>query len=609
MSLGYKQKRFIRKNHDKLTVKKIARKLGVRPKDVRRALRELGLGDAAPGSGQGQPEEKARWAMLDRLAGFAAFIKRPVVALPLVLGLATLLRAIYLIEVSDTPFFLHLHTDPWMYDHWARQIVAGDWAGRQHPVFYLGPAYPYFLAVVYTLFGASPLAACVIQLILSVASVGLVYQLGRRIFGPACGLLAGLLMAGYPMLIFFSGLLLGATLIVFLDLLALVLLVEGLRRPHWYLWVAAGVGLGLSACARGNVLLFAPLAALAVVLRFGFKAWKKWLPAGAWLAFAVVIAIMPVSLHNYLVGDDFVMLTSNAGANLFIGNNSNSDGIYMRSPRYKNRPMGLSVRDQQANFPSVARQELGRGQLKPSEVSSFWVEKTLEEIGSDPGRWLRLMGNKLKYFANAYEVPNNRNIYFSKRFSFILSLPLPGWGFVFPLALLGLVFSWRGLRKRFVLAGFVAAHLVALVLFFINGRYRLVLAPVMMIYAAATLRWLYASLTKRRYKIVSLAAAGLVLAFIATYLPVPHINYRANFLNLANAYRDLGQLERAIENYDAALDISPDFYYAIFKKGQVLVRLGRLQEAERTLKRARAMAKRNNDGLNLRRIDAELKRL
>jgi len=185
----------------------------------------------------------------------------------------------------------------------------------------------------------------------------------------------------------------------------------------------------------------------------------------------------------------------------------------------------------------------------------------------------------------------------------------PGWGIIFPLALLGIVFSWRGLRKRFVLFGFVAAHLVALLLFFINGRYRLVVAPVMMIYAAAMMRWLYSSLAKRRYKIVSLAAVGLALAFIATYLPVPHINYRANFLNLGNAYRDLGQPERALENYDAAIDISPDFYYAIFKKGQVLVRLGRLQEAERTLKRARDMARRNNDGLNMRRIDAELKRL
>jgi len=388
-----------------------------------------------------------------------------------------------------------------------------------------------------------------------------------------------------------------------------VMLVEGMRRPRWYLWIIAGLSLGLSACARGNVLLFAPLAVLALMLHFGFSNWKKWLPAGLWLTLATIVAIAPVSLHNYFVGGDFVPLTSNAGANLFIGNNSHSDGIYMRSPRYKNRPMGLSVRDQQANFPAVARQELGRDDLSPSEVSSFWVGKTLEEIGANPGGWLRLVGNKLKYFVNAYEVPNNRNIYFSKRFSLILRLPLPGWGLIFPLALIGMFLSWRGLRKRFVLIGFFAAHLLALLAFFVNARYRLVVTPVLVMYAAAMLRWLFVNLRKRRIKAVSLAAVCLALAYFASYQSVPRINYRANFLNLANAYRDLGQPERAIENYDEALRISPDFYYAVFKKGQVLARLGRSQEAERTLSRALEMARRNNDRLNVQRIKSELSRL
>ncbi|HUU03644.1 MAG TPA: glycosyltransferase family 39 protein [Myxococcota bacterium] len=579
MSLGHKQKSFIRKNYERMSVKKMARKLEVQPKDVRRALRELGLSDHAPGQDAGKPEPKSRPALYTRISAMVTVIKQPSVALPVVCGLALLLRVVHFIEVSDTPFSLQLHTDPWMYDHWARQIAGGDWAGRQHPVYYLGPAYPYFLAAIYSMFGASTLAACMVQVLLSAASAGLVYHLGRRLFGPASGLLAGLLAAIYPMFIFYSGLILSTTLIIFLDLLALSLLVEGMRRPRFYKWILAGVSLGLSACARGNVLLFAPLAALAVILYFGFGRWKTWLPACAWLALAAIAAIAPVSLHNYLVGGDFVPLTSNVGANFFIGNNSHSDGIYMRSPRYKNRPMGLSVSDQQADFPAVARQELGRDDLSPSEVSSFWVKKTLEEIGANPGPWLRLVGNKLKYFVNAYEVPNNRNIYFSKRFSFILRLPLPGWGLVFPLALVGMFLSWRGLRKRFVLIGFFAAHLLALLAFFVNARYRLVVAPVLIIYAAAMLRWLFVNLRKRRIKAVSLAAVFLALAYLASYQSVPRINYRANFLNLANAYRDLGEPERAIENSEAA---------------------------KRTLRRALDMARRNNDRLNVQRIKSEL---
>ncbi len=123
-----------------------------------------------------------------------------------------------------------------MYHHWAKNIVAGDWLGASKPVFYLGPAYPYFLAVIYSIFGTSALAACLVQVLLSSVSVGLIYYIGRRLFGPVTGLLAGLLAATYAMLIFFSGLILGATLIVFLNLMLLALLVSGLHAPKWWKW-------------------------------------------------------------------------------------------------------------------------------------------------------------------------------------------------------------------------------------------------------------------------------------------------------------------------------------------------------------------------------------
>jgi tetratricopeptide (TPR) repeat protein len=321
------------------------------------------------------------------------------------------------------------------------------------------------------------------------------------------------------------------------------------------------------------------------------------------------VTISPLFLHNWLVGHDFVPLTSNAGTNFFIGNNAHSDGIYMRNARYKGRPMGLSVRDQQANFPEVAKQELGEDQLDPSEISGFWVDKTLEEIGADFGRWLGLLGNKLKYYFNAYEVPNNRNYYFSRRFSWLLRMPLCTFGLILPLALAGMVLSWRGFRKRSVLIFFFLSHLVALAAFFVNARYRLVVVPVLLVYTGAMLRWFYIQLKKRSWTRLGVVVSLLALLYAGVYHQVPHINYRANFLNLANAHRDLGNLELALVNYSKALEISPDFYYAHLKKGEVLVRLDRKDEAEQAFKLALGLARRNNDTLNIRRIEAQLSRL
>ena len=105
---------------------------------------------------------------------------------------------------------------------WALEIAGGDWLGEKRPVFYLGPLFPYFLAVVHSLFGESTLAAAVIQALLSALTAGLIYHLGRQLFGWVVGLVAGLMAAIYAMFIFFSSLMLGATLILFLNLLMLV---------------------------------------------------------------------------------------------------------------------------------------------------------------------------------------------------------------------------------------------------------------------------------------------------------------------------------------------------------------------------------------------------
>ena len=350
--------------------------------------------------------------------------------------LAFLLRLIHLWEVLGTPFFEHLHTDPLMYHNWAVEIIQGDYLGRSQPVFYLSPLYPYFIALVYAITDAAPLFVCLIQVVLSTLSSCMIFHLGHRMFDTRTGLVAGVLAAAYGMFIFYSSLLLGVTMILFLNLLMLVCLVEGMRDPRWWKWLLAGVCCGLSAGARGTVVLFLPAALAAFLLYFGWQEWRRWLKAGVLFLMASILLISPLTIHNWYVGDDVVLLTSNAGANLYIGNNLHSDGIYIRNARYQGRPMGLSVREQQANFPEVAKKETGRTDLKPSEISGFWVEQTWEEICGDPGSWLRLVGNKVRYFFNAYEVPNNRNYYFSKRFSSLLHLPLVTFGIIIPLSLI-----------------------------------------------------------------------------------------------------------------------------------------------------------------------------
>ena len=81
---------------------------------------------------------------------------KPKTGPPLLLAvtlLALVVRLIYIKQISYAPFFDLRLGDADAYHQWAMRIAGGDWLGRSIGVFYQAPLYPYFLAVVYTVFG------------------------------------------------------------------------------------------------------------------------------------------------------------------------------------------------------------------------------------------------------------------------------------------------------------------------------------------------------------------------------------------------------------------------------------------------------------------------
>src|SRR5450755_2921721 len=68
-----------------------------------------------------------------------------------VFAVALAIRLLHIWLLQRAPFFSLLMGDSKSYDVWAQKIAAGDWLGTE--VFNQAPLYPYFLGVLYTLFG------------------------------------------------------------------------------------------------------------------------------------------------------------------------------------------------------------------------------------------------------------------------------------------------------------------------------------------------------------------------------------------------------------------------------------------------------------------------
>ena len=71
--------------------------------------------------------------------------------LALLFGIAFAPRILFLVQLNKSSIGTMLVLDSADYDAWAMNIARGDWIGTG--VFYAMPLYPYFLGVVYFLFG------------------------------------------------------------------------------------------------------------------------------------------------------------------------------------------------------------------------------------------------------------------------------------------------------------------------------------------------------------------------------------------------------------------------------------------------------------------------
>jgi tetratricopeptide (TPR) repeat protein len=480
--------------------------------------------------------------------------------------LACSLRLAYLYQLSRAPFFDDPIGDSQIYYQRALRILSGDWLGSEI-YFHSSPPYPYLVALVMGATGGSFLALGVVQALVGAGNCVLVYLLARRLAGGErlAPLVAGVMAACYGLFVFMDcELLMMFLTLAFVDA-SLLLLLRARDSARWRWPVLAGVALGLAALDKTNVLLFAPFAAwwLAGDLSLQWRTWR-WRPA-ALFSLAVALTVLPVTIRNYVVGGDLVLVSSNAGVNLYIGNNPDANGVF-------NLPQssGLLNTDLYGSSVRVAEAALGRT-LKPSEVSAFWSERAWRFVREQPWAAVKLVGWKALLLLNAREIPNHLDFYLVRKyFAPILKLMFVGYWMVVPLALLGM--AWR-VRQGFGAAGrlyiaFVVTYAVSLMPFFLSERYRLPLVPVLIPFAAeAALQLLRIARGGEWGRLKSLAAGLAAAAVLVNYPVAERFEFQSMFHEviatkyLEHAMRDpaarADDVQQAILGFKEALEENP----------------------------------------------------
>jgi tetratricopeptide (TPR) repeat protein len=474
-------------------------------------------------------------------------------------------RALHLAQLQGTPFFSVLIGDARGYDEWARRLAGGDWIGTE--VFYQAPLYPYVMGVIYAVAGADPFLVRLAQaLVGSLAAVLLAYA-GWRLFSRPVGIAAGVVLALYPAAIFFDGLIQKSSFDLFFTCAALALMgaiVAGTRRLR-VMWFLLGVTIAALSLTRENALLLA-------ALLIAWSLMQRSREGAALLVAGMAIVFTPVVLRNAAVGGGFYLTTSQLGSNFFIGNNALSDGTYMSLRAGRGAP-----EFERQDAIDLAQQAAGRT-LTPGEVSSYWLDRSVQYIRERPGQWLALTARKAALLINTSEMLDTESQESHAEWSSMLAATtaIGRFGLLVPLAVFGMVVVAPRWRQLWILYALAATYAASVVLFFVMARYRHPLLPFLILFACAgVLEARRFIKTAARPRVVAAVAVAVIAAVISNRRMLSDDLMRAiSEHNLATALQEAGRSDEAIAHYERALAIRPEYAPAFNNLGTALMAKG-----------------------------------
>jgi len=462
-------------------------------------------------------------------------------------------RAAFLARLLRSPLADHLQGDEHIYWDWSMALI--DHHFRATNAFFLGPLYPYALALLRLAVGSEIARVAIAQSLLGAVAAVLLTDAARRVARPAVALAIGVVLATYEMFVLHDAVILMESLLLFLEASLLWLVARNAGRDmRAATLVGMGLVVGLAAeCRATSALLLLPVAW--VVLQGSAQPRRVLASRWALLAAGFLVAVVPGAWSNARTAHEFIPFTYNLGFNLYVGNNPRATGGYVDITEGLQQaavPAGRADGGAQTDGREFLAKQRGLT-LSPAQSSAYWAAQARRFAGENPGAVAMLVVKKALLLVNHSEVSQIESAELYRRFAGPLGLPLLGsFLFIGPLGLAGAVVAGRaGVYGRY-LRLHLATAICGVLPFFVTDRYRVHLVPVLGILAALAIEQLVA---RRDVQRLALACAGAV---VLVALPVrgdeAHREEWTNWRDIGTNWAEHGETGRAIETFERALE-------------------------------------------------------
>lgn len=491
--------------------------------------------------------------------------------LALLAGVFAVVRIVSYRTIADSIVTKIPVLDSETYFKWGYQLSQG--AGHPPGPFWLGPGYAQFIGWVFSLTGdISPQIVLIAQLLLSCATFVLLLLVTRKLFGNAATVAAGVLGILYAPWLYFDGVLISASWILFLNAAMLFFLIvhggatEDEPRNIWA-WAVAGGLCALSAIARPSVL---PFAVLLLAYLF-WRVWKLQIKPVFPVAFllALVIVHLPISLRNSAEGGNPVFVTASGGVNFFIGNREGATGVYDALDFIQSFRAG----DEAEGYRQEASRRVGR-QVTLPEAADYWQGMALRDVFADKMAWAGVLFKKLWWTLRNEEVANNFSFRaFQMVNSTVAALPFR-WGVLLPCAAAGLLLCWSMRRNLLLFGWYAASYVITILIFFSSSEYRFPLIAVLLPLAGAGVAQIIEGIRAKQFKLVTLALVCYVGVLMAANAPskeaADRVYPRVDFANIGSMAMGYQMWPEALAMFSRSLAIDPNFTPARIHLADVL---------------------------------------
>ncbi len=316
-----------------------------------------------------------------------------------VVGVALLLRIVWAVLVPVMP-----QSDVLAYDTFSRTLVNHGVFGwtKDEPFSFWPPGTSFFYGLVYLVAGFDYTNIVIANLAVTVGMIVCSARVVARFFGTQVALWSAVLLAVWPTMIMLTTLLVSEQLFLFLIMAALDAWTAR-RGSVWSRGLLAGVLLGAASLVRPFALLLPGVFAAGMWMSAGFSrdSFKAQLPLALVSVVAMLCVIAPWTWRNYQLYHELVLVSTNGGVTLWMGNSPGSDGQFMLLP---DSVKGLSDYETNKVLGALAKQYIlddplgfvGRSFMKlirlynNESIGVLWnLNGITHSFGADAVTWLK----------------------------------------------------------------------------------------------------------------------------------------------------------------------------------------------------------------------------